>query len=239
MFWSPPTSPLCSSGTLDTVTAPSCEARAPIPSPARSIGQVVISAPAPASSAAANTTIPRNNARKPSRTMRRGEACGNNFGIPTAASKSVIESGSRRIPVSIADNPSATDKYSGTAKNSPACRRYWKKNEVSPPRRARTRSSAGSSSAAFLKRAASSPSQGTRAAPRRPPAPARSPVRGQAIAARSAWVGRSPTCPPGGSRTPRDRGPGPTTACRQDRGAPPPPSAYWPCGAPGQGSRTP
>ena len=39
MFWSPPTSPLCSSGTAETVTAPSCDASAPMPRPARSIGQ--------------------------------------------------------------------------------------------------------------------------------------------------------------------------------------------------------
>ena len=32
VFWSPPTSPLCSSGTAETVTAPSCEASAPMPS---------------------------------------------------------------------------------------------------------------------------------------------------------------------------------------------------------------
>ena len=52
----PPTSPLCSSGTEETVTAPSCDASMPMPSPARSIGQVTISGPAPASSAATNTT---------------------------------------------------------------------------------------------------------------------------------------------------------------------------------------
>ncbi len=52
MFWRPPTSLLCSSGTDDTVTAPSCEASAPMPRPASSIGQVTISGPAPASRAA-------------------------------------------------------------------------------------------------------------------------------------------------------------------------------------------
>ena len=52
VFWRPPTSPLCSSGTDDTVTLPSCEASAPTPRPASSIGQVTISGPAPASSAA-------------------------------------------------------------------------------------------------------------------------------------------------------------------------------------------
>ena len=45
----PPTCPVCSSGTAETVTAPSCDASAPIPSPASSIGTVTISAPAPSS----------------------------------------------------------------------------------------------------------------------------------------------------------------------------------------------
>ena len=47
VFWIPPTSPLCSSGTADTVTLPSWEAIEPIPAPASSSGQVTISAPAP------------------------------------------------------------------------------------------------------------------------------------------------------------------------------------------------
>ena len=38
VFWRPPTSPLCSSGTAETVTAPSCEASAPMPRPASSSG---------------------------------------------------------------------------------------------------------------------------------------------------------------------------------------------------------
>ena len=40
--------------------------------------------------------------------------------MPTAASSSVIESGSSRTPVAIAESPSATDRNSGTAKNRPA-----------------------------------------------------------------------------------------------------------------------
>ena len=40
VFWMPPTWPVCSSGTDETVTAPSCEASAPIPSPASSMGTV-------------------------------------------------------------------------------------------------------------------------------------------------------------------------------------------------------
>ena len=53
---------------------PSCEASAPMPSPASSIGQVTISGPAPASSAPIITTSPANSARKPSWTTLRGEA---------------------------------------------------------------------------------------------------------------------------------------------------------------------
>jgi hypothetical protein len=110
------------------------EASAPTSSPERSIGQVTISGPAPASSAAAITTIPANNARNPSWTTLRGEAVGNSLGTPTAASSSVIDNGSSRTPVAIADRPSATDRNSGIVKNSPAWSRYWKKNEVGPPR---------------------------------------------------------------------------------------------------------
>src|SRR6516165_8882302 len=58
VFCKPPTSPLCSSGRADTVTLPSCEASAPTPRPASNIGQVTISGPAPASSAATMMTIP-------------------------------------------------------------------------------------------------------------------------------------------------------------------------------------
>ena len=148
MFCRPPTSPLCASGTDDTVTAPSCDASAPTPSPASSIGQVTISGPAPASRAATITTMPVNSATNPSCTTRRGEACGKTLGMPTAANRSVIDSGRSRTPVAIADSPRATERNSGTAKKSPACRRYWKKNDVSPPRRVRFSRIAGSMSAA-------------------------------------------------------------------------------------------
>ena len=148
VFCRPPTSPLSSSGTDDTVTAPSCEASAPMPKPASSIGQVTISGPAPASSAATNTTNPRKSMRNPSCAIRRGEACGNTLGMPTAAITSVIDSGRIRSPVSMAESPSAIDRKSGTAKKSPAWSRYWKKNAVSPLRNSLTRSMAGSSNAA-------------------------------------------------------------------------------------------
>ena len=103
-----------------------------MPRPASSIGQVTISGPAPASSAPTMTTIPANSARNPNSTTRAVMRCGNTFGMPAAASSSVSESGSRRTPVAIADKPSATDRNSGTAKNSPAWTGYWKKNAVSP-----------------------------------------------------------------------------------------------------------
>ena len=72
VFCSPPTSPLCSSGTDETVTLPSCDASAPMPRPASSIGQVTISGPAPASSAATSTTRPAKSMRNPKRTTRAG-----------------------------------------------------------------------------------------------------------------------------------------------------------------------
>ena len=148
VFWMPPTSPLCSSDTAETVTAPSWEARAPMPSPARSIGQVTMFAPAPVSRPAIITTIPANSSRKPIRTTRRGDARGKSRGTPTAASSSVADSGSSRTPVAMADRPRTTDRKSGTAKNIPAWARYWKKKANRPPWRFRTRRMAGSSSAA-------------------------------------------------------------------------------------------
>ena len=82
VFCRPPTSPLCSSGTADTVTAPSCDASAPMPSPARSIGTVTISG--------ARTRVERRPSgrrcrraatRKPNCTTRRGDASGKSCGI--------------------------------------------------------------------------------------------------------------------------------------------------------------
>src|SRR5262249_59431370 len=71
--------------------------------------------------------------RRPARTTRRGEAYGQNHGIPSAAARSVSDNGSRRAPVASADRPRHTDKKSGTTKNNPACIRYWMKNITSPP----------------------------------------------------------------------------------------------------------
>ncbi len=133
VFCSPPTSGLSSSGTADTVTAPSWEARAPIPSPTSSNGSVTISAEASSSMAASSTTVPANMARSPRRTTRRGLASGRKRGIPIAAISRVIDSGRSRTPVSIADSPSDTDRNSGTTKNSPDCTKNWKKNIRRPP----------------------------------------------------------------------------------------------------------
>ena len=87
--------------------------------------------------------------RNPNRETSRGEAFGNSFGMPTAAITSVIDSGMMRSPVSMAESPSAIERNSGTAKNSPAWSRYWKKNATRPVRSSRTRRMAGSSRAAW------------------------------------------------------------------------------------------
>ena len=79
--------------------------------------------------------MPANRARKPTRTTNRGETFGNSRGTPTAASSRVSESGRSRTPVAMADRPSATERYSGTTKNRPACNRYWNMKATSPPRR--------------------------------------------------------------------------------------------------------
>ena len=65
-------------------------------------------------------TIPANIDKSPTRTTSRGEMFGKNRGIPAAAISSVIDSGMIFKPVSIADSPSATDRYSGIVKKSPA-----------------------------------------------------------------------------------------------------------------------
>ena len=97
VFWRPPTSGLSSSGTAETVTAPSCEASAPIPRPMRSSGTKTISGPASGSSAPSSTTVPARSASSPARTTRRGETVGKRRGIPIAAASRVTERGSSRI----------------------------------------------------------------------------------------------------------------------------------------------
>ena len=66
--------------------------------------------------------------------------------MPAAAISSVTDSGSSRTPVSIADRPSATDRNSGTAKNSPPCTKYCAKNAVRPARSCELRRMPGSTS---------------------------------------------------------------------------------------------
>ena len=110
VFWMPPTSGLWSSGTAETVTAPSCDASAPMPSPIRSIGTRTISGPESASSAPSSTTVPASSARRPTRTISLGEAFGNTRGTPSAAISSVSERGSSRTPVSSAESPRHTER---------------------------------------------------------------------------------------------------------------------------------
>jgi hypothetical protein len=90
--------------------------------------------------------VPASNASRPLRTASRGETFGNRRGMPIAAARSVIESGSSRAPVSSADRPRQTDRNSGTTKKKPAWTRYWKKNMVSPPVSCLFRSIAGRTS---------------------------------------------------------------------------------------------
>ena len=133
VFWTPPTSGLCSSGTAETVTAPSCEASAPMPSPTRSIGTKTISGPGVGvERRRAGRPCPRAARAGRARTTSRGETLGKRRGMPIAATSSVSESGSSRTPVSSADSPRQTERYSGTTKKRPACTRYWKKNIDQP-----------------------------------------------------------------------------------------------------------
>jgi hypothetical protein len=44
--------------------------------------------------------------------------------MPAAAMSSVMESGSSRMPVSIAESPSDTERKSGTTKNTPDQTKY-------------------------------------------------------------------------------------------------------------------
>ena len=97
-------------GTAETVTLPSCEARAPIPSPIRISGTARCAAVASTSIVVKSTTIPINTARSPSSTTRRGETAGKNLGMPAAASSIASESGVILSPVSIAERPRATDR---------------------------------------------------------------------------------------------------------------------------------
>ena len=63
---------------------------------------------------------------------RRG-AAGSSFGMPIAASSSVIDSGSSRTPVSSAERPRATERNSGTAKKSRPASGTGRRTSCSPP----------------------------------------------------------------------------------------------------------
>ena len=133
VFCRPPTSELCSVGTADTVTLPSCDASAPMPSPMMTIGTNTIEESAPTSRLPISTTSPATSASRPTRTTRRGLACGRNLGTPTAATSSASESGTSRMPVSMGESPSTTERNSGTVKNTPAWIRNRNRKVMSPP----------------------------------------------------------------------------------------------------------
>ena len=140
MFCRPPTSPLCSSGTAETVTAPSCEASAPDPEAGEEHrpGDDLGGAGVESSRATSTHDADEQRARNPMRHDPARRGVGKQLrDADRGEEQSVIDSGRIRTPVSIADRPSATERNSGTAKNRPACSRNWKKNDVSPPRSSR------------------------------------------------------------------------------------------------------
>ena len=199
VFWIPPTSPLCSSGTDDTVTLPDCEASAPTLKAGEQHRPGHDPGPGTHLDAATMITMPVNRARNSIWTTRRGEACGKTLGTPAAASSSVMDSGSSRTPVAIAESPSATDKNSGTAKNRPACSRYCRKNDVSPP--AGSGSATSPDPAVRRRRGRYGGSPTTRrptARPRRRES-ARSRATAPATREHPPWAGRGPTSRSGGS----------------------------------------
>ena len=219
VFWTPPTSGLWSSGTADTVTAPSCEASAPIPRPMSSIGTKTTSGAGVRVERAEQYDACRRAARAARRGRRAAARRREEPGIPSAAASSVIESGSRRTPVSIADSPSATERKSGTTKKMPACTRYWKKNIVRPPSSWRFRSIAGRTSG-------SSPRDSSRASQRkksqitsRPPSTSHIVGERPAHEARPPSAGSSPTRWSAARRTPASRGRAPRAQRRRRRAA--------------------
>ena len=76
VFWRPPTSGLSSSGTADTVTAPSWEARPPKPSPISNSGPVTIAAVASTSIAVKSHTMPTTTTMSERLTTRQGRRSG-------------------------------------------------------------------------------------------------------------------------------------------------------------------
>ena len=80
-----------------------------------------------------STRMPPSIRRRPTRTTRRGEASGQTLGTPAAATSRATDSGMIRMPVSMAESSSTTERKRGMMKNTPACSRNWKKNMISPP----------------------------------------------------------------------------------------------------------
>ncbi len=121
---------------------------------------------------------------------------GTPWGRPTAARSSVIDNGIRRMPVSMADRPRATDRNSGITKNIPACRRYWKKNEMSPPSQLADAQHRGVHQRRFAPvEPTVLPPQEDPAARRRRRASARSRATGRATSGHPPWAARIPNCP--------------------------------------------
>lgn len=121
VFCSPPTSPLSESGTDDTTSAPSCDARVPIPSPISTRGMATTAADASRLMPDRRTRIPTSISRIPTLTARRKRhTAGKRRGTPSAPIRSARESGRIRSPVSSAGSSRTTDRKSGTTKKTPA-----------------------------------------------------------------------------------------------------------------------
>ena len=197
---------LSSSGTADTVTAPSCEARAPIPRPIRSMGTRTIPAvgrrgrPAgrPSGGAAAS---------RPPRTTRRWERHGPEPRMPIAAASSVTDSGRSRAPVSSADRPRA-DREEERHDEEAARLRQVLEEEHRPARRSAACCAASRPARAALRPAASTrASSGRRARSRAaPPGRATPSATARPTPARRASAGSSPTRPSGARRRRAARG---------------------------------
>ena len=104
-----------------------------MPNPMMSMGTNTIEESAPTSRLPISTTMPATRASRPTRTTRRGLACGRNLGTPAAATSSASESGTSRMPVSMGERPSTTERNSGTMKNTPAWIRNRNRKVMSPP----------------------------------------------------------------------------------------------------------
>ena len=218
MFCRPPTSPLRSSGTDDTVTAPSCDASAPMPRPASSIGQVTISGPAPMSSSATMTAMPANRARKPTRTTSRGDAFGNSLWHADRGEQQRDRQRQEPHPGGDGGQPER-DRQEQRDHEEQAGLQQVLEHERDEPAAQDGVAQAGKVDERFLalRDEVVLPAQEQRAAPPRRRSSARSPATARAIPGRSASAGRTPTNRSARCRTRRDRGPPPTARCRRDR----------------------